>query len=91
MGHYDDCYASADCYKMKLAEKKSYFNNFQSEMNNKGYVHAYYDDVRGLLLQEWAKVNKYEIKNGYKDITVINDLLYIKSLEAIKGDNNVVD
>lgn len=84
MGHYDDCYASDDYHKMKLWEKKSYFKQFQFDMDQHGSVHAYYDDVRGLLLKEWAEANKYEIENGYKDITVKGDALYIKAQKAIR-------
>jgi len=83
MGHYDDCYASDDYHKMKSSEKKSYFKDFKNEINGKGFVHAYYDDVRGLLLKEWAEANGYEIENGYKDITVTIDLLYAKAKKAI--------
>lgn len=86
MGHYDDCYASDDYHKMKPSEKKSYFQDFQSEMDQHGNVHAYYDDVRGLLLKEWAETGGYEIKNGYKDITALGDSLYIKALKAVKGE-----
>ncbi len=86
MGHYDDCYASDDYHKMKPSEKKSYFEDFQYEMDDKGHIHAYYDDVRGWLLQEWAELNKYEIERGYKDITVKGDSLYIKAKKAIKGE-----
>ncbi len=86
MGHYDDCYASDDYHKMKPSEKKSYFQDFQAEMDDKGRVHAYYEDVGGWLLKEWAEANGYEIKNGYKDITVVGESLYVKALKAVKGE-----
>lgn len=86
MGHYDNCYALDDYHKMKPSEKNDYFQYFQYEIDNKCYIHAYYDDVRGWLLKEWAETNGYEIKNGYKDITVIGESLYIKAKKAIRGE-----
>ena len=87
MGHYDDCYASDDFSKMKQKSKNQYIKVFEKEMDECGSVHRYYDDVEGWILKEWAEIKNYEIKDGYKGITVTEDNLLRKAKQCIKEKN----
>lgn len=61
MGHYDDCYSGEDFFNMSEHDKIDYYENFRKELNEKGFVWGTLDDVRGLILAEWANYFKYKI------------------------------